>query len=162
MSIRSIQNFLTFSSNGFFFRYVFHCNQHAGQTGEDYLTPTQRVHRQVKKLKQLLQQAQKELETKDSDILKLTKEVVELRLYKAALNSPEEKSNSSDAITVRENNTDEQITPDVDAIDGSILQNTEMTNSYTDSGHFEDYTNSPVDSKASELDLESVKMRQNC
>jgi hypothetical protein len=92
-----------------------------------------------------LHQAKRDLEDKDSDILKLTKEVVELRLYKAALNSPEDKSNSSDAVTVREN-TDEQMTPDVDTIDRSVLQN-EMTNSYTDSGHFEDYTNSPISSK---------------
>lgn len=77
-----------------FFRYVYHCNQHAGSTGDDYLTPTQRAQKQVKKLKYLLQQAKKDLEEKDSDILKLTKEVVELRLYKAALNSPEDKSNS--------------------------------------------------------------------
>ncbi|KAJ8979627.1 hypothetical protein NQ317_015194 [Molorchus minor] len=76
------------------YRYVFHCNQHAGATGEDYLTPTQRAHRQVKNLKYFLQQAKKDLEQKDSDILKLTKEVVELRLYKAALSSPEDKSNS--------------------------------------------------------------------
>lgn len=73
---------------------MFHCNQHAGATGEDYLTPTQRAQRQVKKLKYLLHQAQKDLDEKDSDILKLTKEVVELRLFKAALNSPEDKSNS--------------------------------------------------------------------
>lgn len=73
------------------------------------------------------------------------------------MNSPEEKSNSSDAVTVREINTDEQITPDVDVIDGSILQNTEMTNSYTDSGHFEDYTNSPVGSKASKFQKKSVQ-----
>ncbi|XP_063916354.1 protein quick-to-court isoform X2 [Zophobas morio] len=141
------RNGTTFSGRSM--KYVFHCNQHAGATGEDYLTPTQRVHRQVKKLKHLLQQAKKDLDEKDSEILKLTKEVVELRLYKAALNSPEEKSNSSDAVTVREN-TDEQMTPDVDTVDKSVLQN-EMTNSYTDSGHFEDYTNSPISSKDNEL-----------
>ncbi|XP_008196760.1 protein quick-to-court isoform X2 [Tribolium castaneum] len=134
------RNGTTFSGRSM--KYVFHCSQHSGATGEDYLTPTQRLHRQVKKLKNLLHQARKELEDKDSDILKLTKEVVELRLYKAALNSPEDRSNSSDAVTVREN-TDEQITPDVDTTDRSVVQN-EMTNSYTDSGHFEDYANSPV------------------
>lgn len=122
-------------------KYVIHCSQHSGATGDEYLTPTQRLHRQVKKLKHLLHQAKKELEDKDSDILKLTKEVVELRLYKAALNSPEDRSNSSDAVTVREN-TDEQVTPELETTDGGI--HNEMTNSYTDSGHFEDYANSPV------------------
>ncbi|KAJ3624969.1 hypothetical protein MTP99_018556 [Tenebrio molitor] len=150
------RNGTTFSGRSM--KYVFHCNQHAGATGEDYLTPTQRVHRQVKKLKHLLHQAKRDLEDKDSDILKLTKEVVELRLYKAALNSPEDKSNSSDAVTVREN-TDEQMTPDVDTIDRSVLQN-EMTNSYTDSGHFEDYTNSPISSKDAELGTRSPLKRK--
>lgn len=105
------------------------------------MTPTQRVHRQVKKLQQLLNQARRELEEKDSDILKLTKEVVELRIYKAALNSPEE-SNSSDAVTVRENNTDEQITPE--NAQNTSQQHNEMNDSYTDSGHFDDFSNSPV------------------
>lgn len=127
-----------------------HCNQHAGATGEDYLTPTQRAHKQVKRLKVLLQQAQNDLEQKDSDIIKLTKEVVELRLYKAALGSPEDKSNSSDAVTVREN-TDNHTTPDGDVlVDGvSVGHLGDMTGSYTDSGHFEDYTNSSVHSKDS-------------
>lgn len=128
-------------------RYVVHCNQHAGATGEDYLTPTQRAHRQVKRLKTLLQQAQKDLEQKDSDIVKLTKEVVELRLYKAALSSPEDRSNSSDAITVRENDQ----TPMGDGVDGGVVCNSvaDMTSSYADSGHYEDYTNSSVHSKDS-------------
>lgn len=128
-----------------------HCNQHAGATGEDYLTPTQRAYRQVKRLKTLLEKAQNELERKDSDIVKLTKEVVELRLYKAALGSPEDKSTSSDAVTVREN-TSEQATPvDFDGV-GHLG---DMTGSFADSGHFEDYTNSSVHSKDS-VDSHSV------
>ncbi|KAI4457056.1 grip domain [Holotrichia oblita] len=133
-------------------KYVVHCNQHAGATGEDYLTPTQRAHRQVKRLKALLQQAQKDLEKKDNDIVKLTKEVVELRLYKAALSSPEDKSNSSDAVTVRENTTDEQATPDGDVVDVSVVGNhlsADLSCSYADSGHYDDFTNSSVHSKES-------------
>lgn len=134
-----------------YFRYVVHCNQHAGITGEDYLTPTQRAHRQVKRLKSLLEQAQDDLEQKDSDIVKLTKEVVELRLYKAALSSPDDKSNSSDAVTVRENTTDEQNTPESDLVDGTVIVNNlgDMTGSCADSGHFEDCANSSVHSKDS-------------
>lgn len=145
--------------NFFTSRYVVHCSQHAGVTGEDYLTPTQRAHKQVKRLRVLLQKAQHDLEQKDSDIIKLTKEVVELRLYKAALNSPEDKSNSSDAVTVREN-IDEQVTPITTdhqhQIDGNNVGNNAvgnhiggMTCSYADSGHFEDFTNSSVHSKDS-------------
>lgn len=121
-----------------------HCNQHSGATGEDYLTPTQRAHRQVRLLKSLLQQAQKDLEQKDSDIVKLTKEVVELRLYKAALSSPEDKSNSSDAVTVKENTPDE-----LDGTAGVVVANHLDTSSYADSGHYEDYANSSVHSKDS-------------
>ncbi|KAK9696393.1 GRIP domain [Popillia japonica] len=143
------RNGTTFSGRSM--KYVVHCNQHAGATGEDYLTPTQRAHRQVKRLKALLQQAQKDLEQKDNDIVKLTKEVVELRLYKAALSSPEDKSNSSDAVTVRENTTDEQATPDGDVVDVSVVGNHLSADlcSYADSGHYDDFTNSSVHSKES-------------
>ncbi|XP_050082399.1 protein quick-to-court isoform X2 [Anopheles aquasalis] len=92
-------------------KYVVHCSSHAGQTGGDYLTPTQRAQRQIRRLKELLSQARCDLEQRDSEILRLTKEVVELRLFKASLSSPEERSNSSDAVTVRENTTNDVNTP---------------------------------------------------
>ncbi|KAL1494224.1 hypothetical protein ABEB36_009852 [Hypothenemus hampei] len=135
------RNGTTFS--GRTMKYVFHCNQHA--SGEDYLTPTQRAYKQVKKLKQLLHQAKNDLEQKDSDILKLTKEVVELRLYKAALSSPEDKSNSSDAVTIKEN-TSEDTTPENDLIDSGHHLPNELNSSFADSGHYEDGTNSSVHS----------------
>uniref|UniRef100_A0A1Y1NAG1 GRIP domain-containing protein n=2 Tax=Photinus pyralis TaxID=7054 RepID=A0A1Y1NAG1_PHOPY len=124
-------------------KYVVHCSEHSGATGGDYLTPTQRAHRQIKRLKQLLHQTQKDLDLKDTDILKLTKEVVELRLYKAALHSPEDKSNSSsDGVTVREIETD-----------GSRLHAViEKGSSCADSGHYEDLCNSSVHSKESVID----------
>ncbi|XP_030751301.1 uncharacterized protein LOC115878832 isoform X2 [Sitophilus oryzae] len=138
------RNGTTFSGRSM--KYVFHCNQHSGVAGDDYLTPTQRAHRQVKKLKHLLHQAKKDLEQKDSDILKLTKEVVELRLYKAALSSPEDKSNSSDAVTVREN-ASEETTPDGDVADlRTHLVPVELNSSFADSGHFDDGTNSSIHS----------------
>lgn len=141
-------NGTTFSGRSM--KYVFHCNQHAGAVGDEYLTPTQRAQKQVRKLKHLLQQAKKDLEEKDSDILKLTKEVVELRLYKAALGSPEDKSNSSDAITVRENTSNETTPEDiVDGISNNVIN--ELNSSLGDSGHFEDCTNSSVNSKDSVL-----------
>lgn len=37
-------------------RYVVHCSAHAGQVGDDYLTPTQRAQRQIRRLKQMLGQ----------------------------------------------------------------------------------------------------------
>lgn len=86
-------------------------------------------------------------------------QVVELRLYKAALSSPEDKSNSSDAVTVREN-TSEETSPEKDVLDAEscVLEpnhlatgHSEMNNSFADSGHFEDCTNSSVHSKDSIL-----------
>lgn len=76
---------------------------------------------------------------------------MELRLYKAALSSPEDKSNSSDAVTVRENTTDEQATPDGDVVDVSVVGNHLSADlcSYADSGHYDDFTNSSVHSKES-------------
>lgn len=114
----------------------------------------------MRRLKTLLQQAQKDLEQKDSDIVKLTKEVVELRLYKAALSSPEERSNSSDAVTVRENQIDEL----GDLPDGGLLANhvSEMTSSYTDSGHYDDYTNSSIHSKDSVILGEDFGQSVSC
>ncbi|XP_049282045.1 protein quick-to-court isoform X1 [Anopheles funestus] len=111
-------------------KYVVHCSSHAGQTGGDYLTPTQRAQRQIRRLKELLSQARCDLEQRDSEILRLTKEVVELRLFKASLSSPEERSNSSDAVTVRENTTNDvntpsssqDISPIVDQIDEGVVK----------------------------------------
>jgi hypothetical protein len=95
-------------------KYVYHCSSFAEKTGDDYLTPTQRAHRHIRRLKELLAAAKEDLERKDSEILKLTKEVVELRLFKASLSSPEECSKSSDCNsvpTVRENTTNDLHTP---------------------------------------------------
>ncbi|KAG5675484.1 hypothetical protein PVAND_005384 [Polypedilum vanderplanki] len=95
-------------------KYVVHCSNFADKTGDDYLTPTQRAHRHIKRLRELLAAAKADLEQKDSEILKLTKEVVELRLFKASLSSPEECSKSSDCNsvpTVRENTTNDLHTP---------------------------------------------------
>lgn len=157
-------------------KYVVHCSSYAGQTGEDYLTPTQRAHRHVRRLKEMLAKARIDLEQKDSEILRLTKEVVELRLFKASLNSPEERSNSSDAVTVRENNdmlTSTDVSPIIDMIEDGLklsprhqlhinqhqhisqnlfidkMNTSEMGSSFADSGHFEDITTSSINSKDS-------------
>lgn len=156
-------------------KYVVHCSTYAGQTGEEYLTPTQRAQRHIHRLKVLLSQARMDLEQRDSEILRLTKEVVELRLFKASLSSPEDRSNSSDAVTVRENNdmkTSQDVSPIVDMTDDSLASkcnsrhllhssiaqlqyndkmcnSSEMHSSYADSGHFEDITTSSTHSKES-------------
>ncbi|KPU73850.1 uncharacterized protein Dana_GF15721, isoform G [Drosophila ananassae] len=165
-------------------KYVVHCSNHAGQVGPDYLTPTQRAQRQIRRLKELLSIARQDLEQKDTEILRLTREVVELRLFKASLSSPEERSASSDAVTVREAElkTSQDVSPIVDMVDegqskgsphhllrqqpsnSSSLQNqqlqamqmsAEMQSSYADSGHFEDLTMSSVHSKDSQTQSEA-------
>lgn len=158
-------------------KYVVHCSSYAGQSGEEYLTPTQRAQRHIHRLKVLLSQARTDLERRDSEILRLTEEVVDLRLFKASLSSPEDRSNSSDAVTVRENNdmkTSQDVSPIVDMADDAtgmisksssrhlLHQNvaqvqysermcgsSEMHSSYADSGHFEDITTSSTHSKDS-------------
>ncbi|XP_036328277.1 uncharacterized protein LOC118740730 isoform X2 [Rhagoletis pomonella] len=146
-------------------KYVVHCSNYAGQVGPDYLTPTQRAARQVRRLKELLCLARQDLEQKDSEILRLTREVVELRLFKASLSSPEERSASSDAVTVREAElkTSQDVSPIVDMVDDATKSSprhipnqhhlhahsqhlhhtsqqlsSEMQSSFADSGHFED------------------------
>ncbi|XP_017043840.1 uncharacterized protein LOC108089886 isoform X3 [Drosophila ficusphila] len=165
-------------------KYVVHCSNYAGQVGPDYLTPTQRAQRQIRRLKELLCIARQDLEQKDTEILRLTREVVELRLFKASLSSPEERSASSDAVTVREAElkTSQDVSPIVDMVDeanakGSprhqsrqpnqannslqhqqlqaMQMSAEMQSSYADSGHFEDLTMSSVHSKDSQTQSEA-------
>lgn len=156
-------NGTTFSGRSM--RYVLHCSSHAGLAGEEYLTPTQRAQKQIRRLKNLLSQAKKDLEKKDSEIFQLTKEVVELRLYKASIFSPDEKSNSSEIVTVRENNEEHSIDDEsikickdrsYDITDSPLFKGqtptrcrNEMQGSFTDSGHFDDLTNSSLHSKES-------------
>ncbi|XP_070160543.1 protein quick-to-court isoform X3 [Polyergus mexicanus] len=131
-------------------KYVVHCSNHVGDN-EQYLTPTQRAARQVRKFQALLKEARKEIEEKDRELLRLTKEVVELRLYKASLNSPDERTDSSDALTVRENNPFSPESPSKDLPDENIAEksvtspetpekrlHTDVPPSLADSGHFED------------------------
>ncbi|XP_076294916.1 GRIP domain-containing protein quick-to-court isoform X4 [Lasioglossum baleicum] len=97
----------------------------------------------------LLKDARKEIEEKDQEIFRLTKEVVELRLYKASLNSPDERTDSSDALTVRENNPfspespskdlpDEGAIPKVPCPETPEKRSQDLPSSLADSGHFED------------------------
>lgn len=158
-------NGTTFSGRSM--RYVLHCSSHAGLSGEEYLTPTQRAQKQIRRLKSLLSHAKKDLDKKDSEIFNLTKEVVELRLYKASICSPDEKSNSSEIVTIRENAEDasgidedslkhQDACRSYDITDSPLFKDTptrchngEMQGSFTDSGHFDDLTNSSLHSKES-------------
>ena len=107
-------------------------------------------------MQNLLSEARKEIEDKDREIARLTKEVVELRLYKASLNSPDDRTDSSDALTVRENNPFSPESPCKDLPDESgfdssnqpspgtppeckrISAGCDLPGSLADSGHFDD------------------------
>lgn len=66
-------------------KYIVHCSSHPEPN--EYLTPTQRANQQIRRLKALVEQARKDLEAKDENIFKLTKEVVELRLLRDEVDS---------------------------------------------------------------------------
>ncbi|XP_018305809.1 uncharacterized protein qtc [Mycetomoellerius zeteki] len=112
-------------------KYVVHCSNYVGDS-EQYLTPTQRAAKQVRKFQALLKEARKEIDEKDREILRLTKEVVE-------------------SLTVRENNpfspeSPSKDLPDEGAAEKSIASpetpekrvHTDLPSSLADSGHFED------------------------
>ena len=96
----------------------------------------------------LLSQAEKELELKDQDIMRLTKEVVELRLFKAALSTQTPVPQSSDETDSKEIDDDnKELKPDAGPSSSSIiLDNTtcDLPSSLADSGHFEDIATSSV------------------
>ncbi|XP_054267604.1 protein quick-to-court-like isoform X1 [Macrosteles quadrilineatus] len=113
-------------------RYVYHCSPHSMET-DDYLTPTQRTNRTIRKLRNLLKEAQEELADKDREIQRLTKEVLELKLLKADSGGEgeevavEQSSGGGDAQQPR--------TP-------GYSSSPPLIPSLTDSGHFEDLNSS--------------------
>ncbi|XP_012283470.1 myosin-3 isoform X2 [Orussus abietinus] len=130
-------------------KYVVHCSNKPDDN-EQYLTPTQRAARQLRKFQTLLRDAKKEIEDKDREIFRLTKEVVELRLYKASLNSPDERTDSSDAVTVRENDPFSPESPTKNLPNEGSFETSrspeaserraplDFPSSSADSGHYED------------------------
>lgn len=109
----------------------------------------------------LLKEARKEIEEKDREISRLTQEIVELRL-KASLNSPDERTDSSDALTVRESNPFSPESPSKDLPDEGAAGKTvtpdapkeqtvqtDLSSSLVDSGHFEDGSVHSKESKES-------------
>ncbi|XP_065076059.1 protein quick-to-court-like [Ochlerotatus camptorhynchus] len=131
----------------------------------------------IRLLKEQLSQARIDLEKHGTEILRLTKEDVELRLFKASLSSPEQRSNSNDTVTVREKTTNDANTPSSQGISLIVdktdecskasprhyphnhvihqvhfmdkMSTSEMQSSFADSGHFEDITTKSIHSKDS-------------
>ncbi|XP_046991444.1 protein quick-to-court [Schistocerca americana] len=139
-------------------RYVVHCSPHTDDT-EEYLTPTQRASRQIRRLKALLNETRKDLESKDRDILRLTKEVVELRLFKASLQAAEDVASGAPPPCGADSSDDEHDAANTASASASPALPTgaacgdakggagaaeeeadkaELPGSLADSGHFED------------------------
>ncbi|XP_049856033.1 protein quick-to-court isoform X2 [Schistocerca gregaria] len=132
-------------------RYVVHCSPHTDDT-EEYLTPTQRASRQIRRLKALLNETRKDLESKDRDILRLTKEVVELRLFKASLQAAEDVASGAPPPRGADSSDDEPDAANTASASASPALPTgaacgdaeggadkaELPGSLADSGHFED------------------------
>ena len=87
-------------------RYIVHCSSSAHlPDAEEYLTPTQRAARQTRQLQASLREARRLADEREREVLRLTQELVELRMVKAsAPASPERSSSSSgpEAPSVRE------------------------------------------------------------
>lgn len=64
-------------------KYVLHCRHNHEHDPEQYLTPTQRAARRIRELKAQLSEARREVQQRDTEIARLTRELVELRLLKA-------------------------------------------------------------------------------
>ncbi|KAK3927975.1 Laminin subunit alpha-2 [Frankliniella fusca] len=103
-------------------KYIVHCSSHPEPN--EYLTPTQRANQQIRRLKALLEQARKDIEMKDENIFKLTKEIVDLKLPREEVDGSPSKTTGTS-----ENSTVFRVT--------THLEN-ECSNSLSDSGHFDD------------------------
>lgn len=89
LSTRSSCEHSPFAKNGTTFsarnnKFIVHCGGNC-HTPEEYLTPTQRANKNIRRLKTLLQLAKDKLMEKEKEIFKLTKEVVELKVFKASI-----------------------------------------------------------------------------
>ncbi|XP_034241458.1 calponin homology domain-containing protein DDB_G0272472 isoform X2 [Thrips palmi] len=127
-STQSACDHAQFARNGTTFsgkrmKYIVHCSSHPEPN--EYLTPTQRANQQVRRLKALVEQARKDIEAKDENIFKLTKEVVELRLLRDEVDSPAKTTRSS------EDSPPFRVTTQLENECGN-------STSLSDSGHFDD------------------------
>ncbi|XP_046673478.1 protein quick-to-court isoform X2 [Homalodisca vitripennis] len=139
-------------------RYVVHCSPYSADT-DDYLTPTQRTNRTIRKLRNLLKEAQAELIEKDKEILRLRKEVVELRLLKVDSGAESNEGNGDEAPGLPSQGdlpqTDRQ-TPATSPHLG-YCSSPFLAQSLSDSGHFEDLNSSKDISHAAQNHTSQIK-----
>nr|CAD7392393.1 unnamed protein product [Timema cristinae] len=152
-------------------KYVVHCSSHGGAT-EEYLTPTQRANRKIRRLSALLQQTERDLEKKNLEIGRLTQEVVELRLSQGSKkdvtipeDSTQDLNTSKDIITYQYNEvTTKNQELSVESPDSARHECSHASSSLGDSGLFEDLGGphvSAVEEREGEYELRLEKLLRN-
>nr|CAD7201865.1 unnamed protein product [Timema douglasi] len=152
-------------------KYVVHCSSHGGAT-EEYLTPTQRANRKIRRLSALLQQTERDLEKKNLEIGRLTQEVVELRLSQGSKkditipeDSTQDLNTSKDIITYQYNEvTTKNQELSVESPDSGRHERSHASSSLGDSGLFEDLGGlhvSAVEEREGEYELRLEKLLSN-
>ncbi|KAK2726356.1 protein quick-to-court-like isoform X2 [Artemia franciscana] len=143
-------------------KYTVHCQDHHEKV-EEYLTPTQRANRTIRRLRIALQEAMVEIRQKDSEIQRLTKELVEVRLSR--IPSPPDtlvRSDSSpeivrnlEAVTSKSLNSFDSRHPNMGNCSHPLSLpgrfDDHQPPSLTDSGHYDDITSPVYHSKESLL-----------
>uniref|UniRef100_A0A146MAQ3 GRIP domain-containing protein n=2 Tax=Lygus hesperus TaxID=30085 RepID=A0A146MAQ3_LYGHE len=113
-------------------KYIVHCSPTHGEP-EKYITPTQRATTTIRRLQSQLSLSQAEIQEKEQEIARLTRELVELRLGKAELDSPVHDPLSNGHSSRNGGGDIDRLSVEV----GRISVETTPC-SLADSGHFED------------------------
>ncbi|CAB0027862.1 unnamed protein product [Trichogramma brassicae] len=88
-------------------RYIVHCSTSNLNDGDEYLTPTQRAQRQVRKFQALLKEAHKRADEQEHEIARLSQELVELRIKKVSPVEEKPEAEIAEATTAAAGDTDE-------------------------------------------------------
>ncbi|XP_014235366.1 uncharacterized protein LOC106658066 isoform X2 [Trichogramma pretiosum] len=88
-------------------RYIVHCSTSNLNDGDEYLTPTQRAQRQVRKFQALLKEAHKRADEQEHEIARLSQELVELRIKKVSPVEEKPEAEIAEATTATAGDTDE-------------------------------------------------------
>ncbi|KAK7085643.1 hypothetical protein SK128_028098 [Halocaridina rubra] len=110
-------------------KYVLHCRHSHELDPDTYLTPTQRAARKIRELKAQLAEARREVQARDTEISRLTRELVELRLLKAR-NQKDESTNAieegSQTLVILPNEGREEVHPEA-TVGNTLISKTSST-----------------------------------
>uniref|UniRef100_A0A8D8V9E3 GRIP domain-containing protein n=1 Tax=Cacopsylla melanoneura TaxID=428564 RepID=A0A8D8V9E3_9HEMI len=137
-------------------KYIVHCSTQPENESE-YLTPTQRANKNMRRLRSMLAEAQVEIMDKENEIMRLTKELVELRLNKATSrdmkDEVEDNKHSCDSHHITSTTLEDNASSI--STNGAVSpQLGDLPLSLADSGHFEDL---PCSNHHLERELDRVR-----